>query len=35
LARNLRQGNNVTVQASFDGTRYQSRDIAVNSGSSQ
>jgi hypothetical protein len=35
LTRNLRQGNNVTVQASFDGTRYQSRDIAVNSGSSQ
>jgi len=35
LTRNLRQGVDVTVQASFDGTRYQSRDIAVNSGSSQ
>lgn len=31
LTRDLRQGANVTVQASFDGTRYQSRDITVNS----
>jgi hypothetical protein len=31
FTRDLRQGANVTVQASFDGTRYQSRDITVNS----
>jgi len=31
LTRDLRQGANVTVQANFDGTRYESRDIAVNS----
>ncbi|MFY9559336.1 MAG: hypothetical protein WAQ52_03810 [Terriglobales bacterium] len=31
LAPDLRQGADVTVQASFDGTRYQSRDITVNS----
>jgi hypothetical protein len=30
LTRDLRPGANVTVQANFDGTRYQSRDIAVN-----
>jgi hypothetical protein len=31
LTRDLRQGADVTVQASFDGKRYESRDIAVNS----
>ncbi len=31
LARDLRQGVDVTVQATFDGRRYQSREIAVNS----
>ena len=31
LARDLRQGADVTVQATFDGRRYQSREIAVNS----
>lgn len=31
LARDLQQGSNVTVQATFDGRRYQSREIAVNS----
>ena len=31
LTRDLRQGADVTVQASFDGTHYQSREIAVNS----
>jgi hypothetical protein len=31
LARNFRQGADVTVQATFDGQRYQSREIAVNS----
>jgi hypothetical protein len=35
LTRNLKQGDDVTVQANFDGTRYQSRDIAVNSVSAQ
>jgi hypothetical protein len=30
LPPGLRQGANVTVQASFDGKRYQSRDITVN-----
>lgn len=31
LARDLKQGIDVTVQATFDGRRYQSREIAVNS----
>jgi hypothetical protein len=31
LARDLKQGVDVTVQATFDGRRYQSREIAVNS----
>jgi hypothetical protein len=31
LAHDLRQGADVTVQATFDGRRYQSREIAVNS----
>jgi hypothetical protein len=31
LTQNLRQGVDVTVQAGFDGTRYQSREITVNS----
>jgi hypothetical protein len=31
LARDLRQGADVTVQATFDGRRYQSLEIAVNS----
>ena len=31
LTRDLRQGEDVTVQASFDGTRYQSQSITVNS----
>ena len=31
LTRDLRQGADVTVQATFDGRRYQSREIAVNS----
>lgn len=31
LTRDLRQGIDITVQASFDGKRYESRDIAVNS----
>ena len=31
LARDLRQGADVTVQATFDGRRYQSHEIAVNS----
>lgn len=31
LTRDLRQGADVTVQASFDGKRYESRDIAVHS----
>jgi len=31
LARDLRPGVDVTVQAGFDGTRYQSREITVNS----
>ena len=35
LTRDLRQGADVTVQASFDGTRYESRDIAVNSASAK
>lgn len=35
LTRDLRQGADVTVQTSFDGTRYQSRDITVNSVSAQ
>jgi hypothetical protein len=35
LTRNLKQGDDVTVQANFDGTRYQSGDIAVNSVSAQ
>lgn len=30
LTQNLRQGIDVTVQAGFDGTRYQSREITVN-----
>lgn len=30
MTRNLKQGDEVTVQANFDGTRYQSRDIALN-----
>jgi hypothetical protein len=35
LTRDLRQGVDVSVQASFDGTRYQSRDITVISGSAK
>jgi hypothetical protein len=31
LTRDLKQGSNVTVQANFTGTRYESRDITVNS----
>lgn len=31
VTRELRQGINVTVRANFDGQRYQSREIAVNS----
>jgi hypothetical protein len=30
LTRDLRQGVNATVQASFDGSRYQTHDITVN-----
>jgi hypothetical protein len=30
ITRDLKQGADVTVQASFDGTHYRSRDIAVN-----
>jgi hypothetical protein len=32
LTRNLRIGADVTVQASFNGRRYEGRDIAVNTG---
>lgn len=35
LTRDLRQGADVTIRATFDGTRYQGRDIAVNSGSTK
>jgi hypothetical protein len=35
VTRELRQGMNVTVRANFDGQRYQSREIALNSISSQ
>ncbi len=35
LARDLRLGADVTVQATFDGRRYQSREIAVNSASAK
>jgi hypothetical protein len=31
LTRDLKQGSNVTVLANFTGTRYESRDITVNS----
>ena len=31
FTRDLREGASVTVQANFDGTRYESREIAVNS----
>jgi hypothetical protein len=35
ITRKLRQGIDVTVRANFDGQRYQSREIAVNSVTSQ
>jgi hypothetical protein len=35
LAQSLRPGVDVTVQATFDGARYQSRDITVNSASAK
>ena len=35
VTRDLKQGADVTVQASFDGTRYQSQSIAVNSPSAK
>jgi hypothetical protein len=35
VTRDLKQGTNVTVQANFDGTRYQTRDIMVYAPSSQ
>jgi hypothetical protein len=31
LTQDLKQGSNVTVQAKFTGTRYESRDMTVDS----
>jgi hypothetical protein len=35
IPREVRQGASVTVQANFDGTRYQTRDITVNGASAK